>query len=190
MKRCSRRAMLRLAALSAIVPVLNACEVQRTPRAEVVNPDSARATEIEAALAGYTAAVMQRDVRRSASFFTPDARLHAPDAPDLVGQDMIRERMAQLQDSAEVTALTMEREIIDIAGDSTAYEVGRFSQSYRGADADQEAVEQTISGTYMIRWRLEPQATWRIHTMLLQHAPPAAADTIVPADTAAAGPTG
>lgn len=181
--------MLRLAALSAMVPVLNACEVQRTPRAEVVNPDSARATEIEAALAGYTAAVMQRDVRRSASFFTPDARLFAPDTPDLIGQDMIRERMAQLLDSAQVTALTMEREIIDIAGDSTAYEIGTFSESYREAEAD----EQTISGTYMIRWRLEPQATWRIHTMLLQHPPPAAADTTGTTDTDTdtdAGPTG
>ncbi|CAN5785216.1 hypothetical protein BH23GEM10_BH23GEM10_07420 [soil metagenome] len=169
----SARLALRLAVLFAMVPLLNACEVQRTPRAQVLNPDSARASEIEVALAGYTAAVIQRDARRSASYFTPDARLYSPGSPDLVGSDMIRGTLVHTLESAEVTALTMEREIIDIAGDSTAYEVGTFSRSYREDGAD----EQTVNGTYMIRWRLEPQATWRIHTMLLQHASAEAADT-------------
>lgn len=177
MKRCS----CLLVVLFVAAPLLSACEVQRTPRAEVVNADSARASEIEAALAGYTAAVMQREARRSASFFTPDARLYTPGSEELTGRDVIRGMLEQALESAEVTALTMEREIIDIASDSTAYEVGTFSQSYREGDAD----EQTVTGTYMIRWRLEPQATWRINTMLLQHAPGAAAD-----DSTGAGPTG
>lgn len=178
MKRCSRL----LPALFAMVPLLNACEVQRTPRAEVVNADSARAAEIEVALAGYIAAVIQRDARRSASFFTPDARLHAPGSPELVGSDMVRGMLEQSLESAEVTALTMERQIIDIAGENTAWEVGTFSESYREGGAD----EQTIAGTYIIRWRLEPQATWRIHTMLVQYAPAVAAEST---DTTGTGPT-
>lgn len=180
MKRCSPL----LAALFATVPLLNACEVQRTPRAAVMNVDSARASEIEVALAGYTAAVMQRDARRSASFFTPDARLYTPDSPELAGSDMIRGMLQQALATAEVTALTMQREIIDIAGDSTAYEMGTFSESYREDGAD----EQTITGTYMIRWRLEPEATWRIQTMLVQHAPAAVAESTDTTGTGA-GPT-
>lgn len=169
MKRCYRL----LVALTATVPLLNACEVQRTPRAAVMNVDSARASEIEVALAGYTAAVMQRDARRSASFFTPDARLYTPGSAELTGSDMIRGMLEQALESAEVTALTMDRELIDIAGDSTAYEMGTFSESYR----EDGAAVQTITGTYMIRWRLEPQATWRIHTMLVQYAPAPADST-------------
>lgn len=146
----------------------SACQVDRTPRPQVINADSALAVDVGAARDGYTEAVLAGDARRAGSFFTADARLYSSYTQDVIGSDAIRRVLQDAFGSSEVTDMTMEAGTIDVVNDSTAYEIGTFSETYRIDEDGSEAV----NGRYMIRWQLQPQAVWRIQTMMLNHLPP------------------
>jgi uncharacterized protein (TIGR02246 family) len=173
-----RRCTLRTSILFLTCLGLAACRVGQTPRPDVLNPDSAARADIEAVMAGYAAAMLRSDAAGMAAFFTPDARLSAPDADDLAGPRAIRDAMhAFFASGATVMEVDVETDVLHIDGPD-AFEFGRYTESFRLPDGE----EHTVQGRYSIQWRRGAEARWRIRRFLANHLPDADAD----ADTAAA----
>jgi uncharacterized protein (TIGR02246 family) len=161
-----RRFRSAITLLPAIV-LLSACRIEPNPRPEPLNVDSAARADIGAAMAAYRQALLQRDARAIASFYTADARFSHPDVPHRTGTGEIRQALEQFfAAGGAVTDVRVDSEELDIDG-ATAYELGAWEE--RAALPD--GAERVVNGRYMIRWRRGAEARWRIDRFLLASAP-------------------
>jgi uncharacterized protein (TIGR02246 family) len=156
--------------------LLAACRLEPNPRPTTLNVDSAARADIRSTMDGYREALLQNDARAVAAFFTVDARVHEPDAPDIVGSTGIREALQHFfAQGNRITDITIESESIDVDG-PLAWDIGTYEESFRAAAGE----DVTIRGRYVIRWRRGEEARWRIDRFMVNHLPPG--------DTARAAP--
>ena len=160
--------------LPALVLLLSACRIEPNPRPQVLNVDSAARADIRGTMAAYREALLSNDARAIAAFYTADARLSEPAAPDRVGGREIHDDLAHFfAEGGRITDVVVESEEIHVDG-PVAWELGTYREQFRtpaGADA-------SVRGPYVIRWRRGEEARWRIDRFLLKQ---------TPSDSAAAG---
>jgi ketosteroid isomerase-like protein len=155
------------AALLAVLLLTSACRIERTER-PVSDAASVARSDILATLAQYESAIAGRDPRRAAAFFDPDGRLSLDDSRELHGRPQIAARLQELADSG-IGRILLHSEVIDLTS-TAAWQLGTFEHS------DTTDTAAAARGRFMIRWARGPEATWRIHHLMMN---------TFPADTAA-----
>lgn len=153
--------------------LLSACRLEPNPRPATLNVDSAARADIRATMDAYREAMLQNDARAIAAFYTADARLHEPDAPDIAGNTAIRDAMQHFfAQGNRITDVRVDSETVDVDG-PVAWEMGTYEERIRAASGD----DHVVRGRYMIRWRRGEEARWRIDRFMVNHLPPLDRDT-------------
>jgi ketosteroid isomerase-like protein len=158
----ARNALLLLLAATS----LSACRVGHNPR-ELLVADSAAIADIAHARRAYQDALLGGDPRRIGPFFTADARVSGPDAPDIVGSSgVLAERREFFDGGGAVTAVSLDTEELHVDG-GVAFEIGTFQERRTLPNNGEEALQ----GRYMLRWQRGPEARWQIARFLFNLAP-------------------
>lgn len=160
---------VRSAAALVIIALITACRVERTERPPLADPGAAARVGIEVALEEFEAALRERDPRRATSYFTPDGTLMLQSGREHAGRGEIVVGLEEVM-LADSSAIDLRAEDIDVAA-GVAWQTGTFERE--PADSTSAAVR----GRFVIRWLRGPDASWRMHRVLLASFPPDTATT-------------
>ena len=169
-----------LVVMVLVAVALTGCRIERTPRADPDDPANVARAEIELTLRNFQEALIAGNARAAAAMFTPDARLHMPDAPAVTGRGAIDAAVANRFAGESVIEMDMQHDRIDVAG-GVAHLFGTMHQLVRDSSGD----EHELDGRFATRWVRASDSAWRIDRLLVNYAPPA--DTSG-ADSAATSP--
>lgn len=156
-----------------ILASLTACRVERTERPPLADPGAAARVGIEVVLEEFEASLMERDPRRATTFFAPDARLMLDGGTEHSGRGEIAVGLEQAL-RADSSTLDLRTESIDVSA-GVAWQLGTFER------VPSDSTAAAARGRFVIRWERGPDATWRMHRVLLATFP---ADAAAPADSA------
>ena len=155
-----------------------ACRIERTERPALSSAATLAQSVIMVTLEDYEAAIASGDPRRAASFFAPDGTLTINGSAELHGRPDIAAHLEERMDGTQ-NQLVLHSEVIELTT-GAAWQIGTFDQT---TPADSAAVP--VRGRFMIRWLPGPEATWRIHHLMLSTFP---VDSATPPDSEAPAP--
>lgn len=113
---------------------------------------------VEQASDAFWATRSQGDASLLAETFTETATFGVPGLPDAEGRNAIRELLNKRFANVRITDFKVHHREIDVIGDR-AYELGWFSEINHHREGDPMRME----GRYLIVWKREPGAGWRVH---------------------------
>jgi uncharacterized protein (TIGR02246 family) len=152
-----------VAVLAALL-LTSACRIERTERPAMSDAATVARSDIMATLVQYEAAVASGEARRAASYFAPDGSLTMNGVDEVHGRPDIGAQLEQLL-AGGTARVALHSEIIDLTS-SAAWQIGTFEHA-----AANDSAPAAVRGRFMIRWLRGPEATWRIHHLMLSAFP-------------------
>lgn len=132
----------------------------------MMNDDSATISQLEQEL---SLAIRGRDLEKIMSFYSNDARLMPPNAPEVIGFEAIRATWKMLLGLPQFSASLECKHVEVAAGRSMAFDVGTYQQSFQTPNGLFED-----RGKYLVVWRREGNQ-WKIAADMFNSSLPAPA---------------
>jgi uncharacterized protein (TIGR02246 family) len=129
------------------------CVTTGVSLAQAVTPEN----EIAALRTEWACALHEKQLELSLALYTEDASFMSPDAPRITGKEALRGLYRQV--FAQITSdITLESKQTGYSG-LLAYDSGDYHETLTPVQA---GPAQTISGSYLMVLRREPDGKWRI----------------------------
>ena len=111
--------------------------------------------------AQWIAAMRAQDANLLASVFDPRGVMLGSDGKVYRGREAVRDAMGRVMTHWGATETTIDTDGLWVI-DDVAFETGRYSYTFTPEGGDQ----RTSRGRYVVRWRRQPDGSWKIETDL------------------------